>query len=187
MLLGAGLDGLDDVVVAGAAADIAFELVAHRLFVELLALALHQIDRRHDHAGRAEAALQAMMLAEGFLHRMKLAVLGEAFDRGDLGAVERNGERGAGLDRAAVHMHDAGAALAGVAAHMRAGQTQMLAQEFDQQRAAFDLATHALAIHLQGNCRHSNHPPVRFPHPRPTTGVAPGRFLLRWEMSACLT
>ena len=46
-----------------------------------LPLRLHDIDRRHDHAGRAVAALQAVMLAERLLHRMQRAVrLGEALD-----------------------------------------------------------------------------------------------------------
>src|SRR5215472_12709200 len=48
---------LDDVVVAGAAADVAFELVAHGGLVELSAMAAHDVDRRHDHARGAEAAL----------------------------------------------------------------------------------------------------------------------------------
>src|SRR5664279_6504649 len=60
---------LDDVVVAGAAADIAFELLAHRGLVELTAMTLHDIDRRHDHARRAEAALQSVIVAERRLHR----------------------------------------------------------------------------------------------------------------------
>ena len=36
-------------------------------------------------------------------------------------------------------MHDAGAALAGVAADMRAGEAQILAQELHQQRARIDV------------------------------------------------
>src|ERR1700760_4211204 len=51
--------GLDDVVIAGAAADIAFELGADGSLVELAAMALDDVDRRHDHARRAIAALQA--------------------------------------------------------------------------------------------------------------------------------
>src|SRR6478609_9325784 len=41
---------LDDVVVAGTAADVAFQLLADGLLVELAAMAVHNIDRRHDHA-----------------------------------------------------------------------------------------------------------------------------------------
>src|ERR1700751_2289111 len=43
----------DDVVVAGAAADIAFQLVPDGVFVELAAVAVDDIDRRPDHAPRA--------------------------------------------------------------------------------------------------------------------------------------
>src|SRR4029079_17209527 len=48
--LRAGGDRLHDVVVAGAAADVAFELVTDGLVVEVVALAIDHIDRRHDHA-----------------------------------------------------------------------------------------------------------------------------------------
>src|SRR4029077_8537920 len=75
-------DRLHDVVVAGAAADGAFELVTGRRVVEIVPLAVHQIDRSHDHAGRAESALQAMVFAEGFLHRVQLAVVRQPLDGG---------------------------------------------------------------------------------------------------------
>src|ERR1700729_1183285 len=68
--LGAGRDRFDDVVVAGAAADVALELLADGVVVEVVALAAHDIHRRHDHARRAVAALQAVVLAERLLHRM---------------------------------------------------------------------------------------------------------------------
>src|SRR5437773_12122318 len=68
---GAGRDRLDDVVIAGAAAQIAFEFPADGLLVEIMTLAVHDIDRGHDHARRAEAALQAMIFAERFLHRVQ--------------------------------------------------------------------------------------------------------------------
>src|ERR1051326_538553 len=61
---GAGGNRFDDVVVTGAAADIAFELFADGVLVELVPFAAHDIDRGHDHAGRAVAALQAVILAE---------------------------------------------------------------------------------------------------------------------------
>src|SRR5208282_4553506 len=63
---GAGSDRLDDVVITGATADVAFQLLANRLVVELVTLAAHDIDRRYDHAWRAVAALQPVVLAEGF-------------------------------------------------------------------------------------------------------------------------
>src|SRR5687767_1426118 len=47
---------LDDVVVAGAAADVAFEFLADGFLVELAAMAVHNIDCRHDHARGAVTA-----------------------------------------------------------------------------------------------------------------------------------
>ena len=41
-----------------------------------MALAMDQIDRGHDHAGGAEAALQAVMLAKRLLHRMQRRAVG---------------------------------------------------------------------------------------------------------------
>ena len=90
----------------------------------------------------------AVVLAERRLHRVQLAVLGEALDRDHLGAVGLHREHGAGLDRAAVDVDHAGAALAGVAADMGAGEAEMLAQELDQERARLDLARHRLAVDL---------------------------------------
>src|SRR5438552_1825125 len=58
----AGLHGGDDVVVARAAAQVALEPLADGVLVELPALGLGQRHGRHDHAGRAEAALQAVVL-----------------------------------------------------------------------------------------------------------------------------
>src|SRR5580692_5564126 len=54
--LGAGRDRLDDIVVARAAADIALELLADRMFLEIVALAAHHVDGGHDHARRAISA-----------------------------------------------------------------------------------------------------------------------------------
>src|SRR5271166_2016127 len=67
-------DRLDDVVVTGAAADVAFEPMADRGFVEVRALAVDEVDGRHDHPRRAEAALEAVIVLERLLHRMQLAV-----------------------------------------------------------------------------------------------------------------
>ena len=55
------------------------------------------------------------------------------------------------------------AALAGVAAHMRAGQTQLLAQHLDEQRTAFDFDAVTLAIHRQVDLRHRFPPRFRYP------------------------
>src|SRR5580698_4025531 len=71
---GAGSDRLDDVVIAGAAANVALELLADGVVVKVVALAAHHVDRGQDHAGRAIAALQAVVLAERLLHRVQRSV-----------------------------------------------------------------------------------------------------------------
>src|SRR5919197_603784 len=50
----------DDVVVAGAAADVALERMAD-LVVAGVALAGQEVGRRHDHAGGAETALETVL------------------------------------------------------------------------------------------------------------------------------
>src|SRR5262245_20447736 len=88
---GACSDRLDDVVIPGAAAQVAVELVTDGLLVELVAVAANDVERRHDHAGRAEAALQPMVLTERLLHRMQLVALGERLDGRNLRSIERQG------------------------------------------------------------------------------------------------
>ncbi len=61
---------------------------------------LHAGDRRHDLPGRAVAALEGVVIDEGLLHRMQLAVAaGEAFDGGDLPAFDAHRQRQAGQRR----------------------------------------------------------------------------------------
>src|SRR5215475_1435729 len=79
-LLGGPLDGLDDVVVARAAAEVAFEPVAD-LRLRRLRVALEELGGGHDHAWGTEAALKAVLLPEAFLDRMELAVLRHPLDR----------------------------------------------------------------------------------------------------------
>ena len=56
-------------------------------------------------------------------------------------------EHRAGLHRHAVHVDDAGAALRRVAADMRPGQAEMIAQELHEQRAVLDLPRFGPAVH----------------------------------------
>src|SRR4051812_27798809 len=62
-------DRRDDVVVAGAAADVALDGVTD-LVVAGIGVAREQVGRGHDHSRRAEAALEAVLLPEGLLERV---------------------------------------------------------------------------------------------------------------------
>ena len=90
--------------------------------------------------GGAEAALQAVLLHEALLHRVERAAVGQPLDGAHLVPVGHRGEHGAGLHRLAVDQDDAGAAVAGVAAPVRAGEAERLAQEVHEQQPRFDVA-----------------------------------------------
>src|SRR5262249_6655794 len=92
---GARRDRFHDVVVAGAAAEIAFELFANGALIELVAEPVDHVDRGHDHAGGAESALQPMVLAERLLHRMQLFPVCEAFDGQHAGTLGLHRQHGA--------------------------------------------------------------------------------------------
>ena len=68
--------------------------MAHGLLVGVR-VTIDEIDCPHDHAGCTEAALQPMMLAERFLHRMQFFFRPDAFDCRDLCAVRLDGQNGA--------------------------------------------------------------------------------------------
>ena len=106
-------------MIPGAAADVAFKTVTDAILVDIR-IALDQRNRRHHHAWCTETALQAVVLAKRFLHRMHLVAIGEALDGADFGAVAFPRENGATLDGFVVQFDDAGTALAGVASYVRA-------------------------------------------------------------------
>ena len=108
-------------------------------------------DRRQDHPGRAEPALQPVLGPERLLDRVHRAVLREPFDGLDRGPVSLDGELGTRLHRLVVDEHRARAALAGVAADLRAGQRRDLSEEVDEQEPRFDLALEDPAVHGDPN------------------------------------
>src|SRR6185369_15637738 len=67
------LNSFDDVLVAGAPAQIAFESVAN-LVGSGIGIAIEDLSRGHYHPRRAVTALQTVLLPESFLHRMQIAV-----------------------------------------------------------------------------------------------------------------
>src|SRR5258708_7981852 len=70
-----GLNGADDVGVAGAAADIAGQVMSDFVLGRVRILC-EQLPGSHDHAPRTEPALQGMVLMESRLYRMQRATGG---------------------------------------------------------------------------------------------------------------
>src|SRR5215469_10591418 len=81
-----GFHCIDDVLISGAAADIAFQAMPNLLFRRGW-IALQDLLGRHDHSGCAESALQPMFVPERLLHAVQLPVARESFHGDDLGAV----------------------------------------------------------------------------------------------------
>src|SRR5262249_14356985 len=140
-------DGFDDVVVARAPADIAFELGAN-LALRRVWNPSRDVQCLHDHAGCAISALKGVIVGEGLLHGVQPAALRNALDRDNRLSITLDGEDRARLYRLPVQVHGAGTALAGVAANVRAGEMQPVAKEMRQQRPRLHLAAYDAAVDL---------------------------------------
>ncbi len=146
---GAGFRGFDfvpagkrvlDGPVAGAAAQVSLQRLP-----KVRALRLIERSRGHDHAGGAEAALEALRVEKGALHGMQFVAAGEAFDGRYLAAFGAEGGNEAAVHRLAVERHRAGAAVAGVAAFLDAEPAE-LAQEGAQALPRRRLGLRQLAV-----------------------------------------
>src|SRR5215467_10143549 len=78
--------GLDDVLVAGATAEVARQRPPHLVLGRVGVFVEERLGREH-HAGRAEAALQAVLVLEPLLDRMQLARAGQTLHSGHFVAV----------------------------------------------------------------------------------------------------
>src|SRR5712691_1366690 len=138
--------GVHDALVAGAAAQIARDGDAH-LLLGRIGIVAQELEQSREHAGRAEAALQAVIVAERLLQRMQLLVARrDALDGEDVVAVRLHREHQAGARRIAVEQDGAGAAHAVLAAEMGAGQAEIVADEIRQRDADLDLLLVPLAV-----------------------------------------
>src|SRR5579875_3576932 len=128
---------LDDVLIAGAAAKVGGKHI-EEVFVADVRLAFNHAHSQHQKTGRAEAALQTMMIHEGLLHWVERLAVRETFDRADLLTLRLHREHQAGPDRFAFHDHGAGSADAVLAADMRAGLAAFLADSIREGTTRLD-------------------------------------------------
>ena len=106
---GRGSHRIHDVLVSGAAAQVAVEAMTD-LLIGRVGVAIEDLLGGHDHAWSAEAALQTVLIPERFLDLVELAVGGHPFDSQNLGAVALDREDGAALYGFAVELDSASAA-----------------------------------------------------------------------------
>src|SRR5260370_26524764 len=124
---GGVLNRLDYVLIASAPAEVPLESMAD-LVIARIRVPAQDLGAGHYHAGREVSALQAVMFPESLLHRMKLAVPGEAFYSGNLGAISLNRQDCARLYCLAAQRHGARTADRGFASYVGAGQAQHVPQ-----------------------------------------------------------
>src|SRR2546430_6584458 len=136
--LGGALHRLDDVHVPGAPAKVAFEAPTDLVLGRVRVLR-QQVGRGHDEARCAVPALQAVLVPEGLLDRVQLAILGQALDRGQALALGLDGEHRAALHRLAVDVDCAGAALACIAPDVRPGEPEVVTKVMHEQEPGLDL------------------------------------------------
>jgi hypothetical protein len=154
-LRGRAVDRFADARVGAAAADVRSH-VAIDLVVGRLRVSLEQRRRAHDLPRLAVAALRDVLLDPGLLHgRQRRAGRREAFDRRDL--LPDGGGRGdlAGLDRRAVQVHRAGAALTDAAAVFRADEAERIAQHPEQRRRGIDVVADGMPAAVDGQSQHA--------------------------------
>src|ERR1700730_7438811 len=116
--LGRGLNGLDDVHVPRAPAEIAFEALADLVLGRVRVL-VEEVGGGHDEAGSAVPALEAVLIPERLLQWVQLAVLGHALGRCQAFSLNLDFQHWSAFYRPSLRQDGACAALAGVAADVR--------------------------------------------------------------------
>src|SRR4030095_1003783 len=143
--IGGEMDRIDDLVVTGAAADVAGDRFFN-IFRCGFGSAVEQGFHRYDISRRAVPALHRARIDKGLLHGNKRVAVGQPFDGYDFRAVGIGSHGDAGIDRLAIIDDRAGAALTGVAAELRAFVFQCVAEKFQQRRGRLRAATDRLAV-----------------------------------------
>src|SRR3990172_1275307 len=147
-LFGGALHCLDDVLVTRAAAQIAGHPVADFL-LRRIGRFFQQAIGAGDHARRAVAALQGVLLVECFLQSMQSGRLLQAFDGEHVRILALHREYRARLHPHSVNIDRARPAMRGLAADVRAGMGEPFAQGVNQQFARFDADADCLAVEFE--------------------------------------
>jgi hypothetical protein len=145
---GGALHSLNDVLIAGAAAQIALKGMTYLFFCGIR-IALQNLGRSHNHAWCAESALQSVVLPERLLHRMKIALLCQAFNGRYASAVSLRGQNRAGLHGLSIEHDGACAAERGLATDVSSRKAEHIAQVVDQQHARLNFALVRGSIHSE--------------------------------------
>src|SRR5262245_12003097 len=134
--------------ISRAPADVTRKHLADLLLVRCRRVA-QKMRHRAQYAGRAEAALQGVMLGEGTLHLVERAWFGEPLHGDDVGTVHLTGILGAAAHRSPIDQNRTGTAYAMLATDVNPKGLQLMTQKIAQQHARLGLARSALPIQRQ--------------------------------------
>ncbi len=142
------VDGFDDLLISGAAAEVSGDGVADFVLGHVGAVVVDGFEG-HEESGGAEAALESVAGREGFLEGVEGSVfVGEAFDGLDDGAFGLDGEGHTGSGGFVVDEYGAGSADAVFAADACSSEAEVVAEEVREECACFDFAGVGLAVDL---------------------------------------
>src|SRR5207302_2364247 len=142
------LDGVEDLRVAGAAAEVAGQRLSD-LLSRRPGIIGEERSRGQQEARGAVAALGRAELGEGLLERVEPAGAGQALDRRDRATLELDRQRQAGEHRPAVDKDRARAALAELTAVLRAREPHLLPQNLEQGLVGRRGEVVVLAVHAE--------------------------------------
>jgi len=139
------LNGVHNVLITGASAQVAFDPLANLGFSRPI-VSFEQLSRRHDHSGGAKSTLKPVAFPEAFLNGMEFVVFSKALDRLDFRSIRLNGQNRTRFNCLAIHHDRAGATDARLASDVRACQPDSISQVMDKERARFDIVTVTLPV-----------------------------------------
>src|SRR6266568_8742368 len=117
-LLSSILNSTNNILIAGAAADIAFKAFAYLSFCRV-GIVLEYLIGSHYHSRSAKATLQTVFLPEAFLDWVQATLGGKSFNSCHFTAIRLDSQYRACFDGFAIKQYCASSALRGVATNMR--------------------------------------------------------------------
>jgi hypothetical protein len=141
---------LDDVVIAGTAAEIRRERVSD-LCVRRVWVIAQECRQRHQKTRSAETTLEAVRLTKGRLKRIQISGRSKTLDGLEIVSGGLNREHDARADRFCIEQNGAGAAHAVLAPDMRARKTELLPDEIAEEQARLNVTVVANAVDGDGD------------------------------------
>jgi hypothetical protein len=141
-------------ILRPASANVAAQAFAYRAVI-LAARFLQQRHRGHDLPRSAITALKRVVFQKCRLHRMKLSVFRESFNRCNLVLLVHHRKTQARIHSPPVHHHRASPALPVIASFFRSKHSQMLSQRIQQRHPRLNPQSPHLPINVQRH-RHCN-------------------------------